>query len=103
MIEVGVALYRRDFPEVESSATLSSLLFSLPPKLFFSMPRITPDIADSRNVLGGPKDCVFKTNSSRTISRIDHCEEHQQPIQPHPSNRQVSRLVGYLDYPTDTC
>ena len=29
MIEVGVALYRRDFPGVESSATPSSLLFSV--------------------------------------------------------------------------
>ena len=103
MIEVGVALYRRDFPGVESSATPSSLLSSLLPKLFSSMPRITPDIVDSRNVLGGPKDRVFKTNSSRTISRIDHREEYQQPIQPYPSNRQVSRSAGYLDYPTDIC
>ena len=103
MIEVGVALYRRDFPGVESSATSSSLLFSLLPKLFFSMPRITPNIVDSHNVLGGPKDRVFKTNSQRTISRIDHREEHQQPIQPYPSNRQVGRSMGYLDYPTDTC
>ena len=31
MIEVGVALYRRDFPGVESSATPSSLLSSLLP------------------------------------------------------------------------
>ena len=31
MIEVGVALYRRDFPGVESSATSSSLLFFLLP------------------------------------------------------------------------
>ena len=88
MIEVGVALYRRDFPGVESSATPSSLLFSLLPN-FFIMPRVTPDIVDSRNVLGGPKDRVFKTNSMRTISRIDHREERQQPIQPYPSNRQV--------------
>ena len=29
MIEIGVALYRRDLPGVESSATPSSLLFSL--------------------------------------------------------------------------
>ena len=89
MIEVGVALYRRDFPGVESSATPSSLLSCLLPKLFFSMPRITPDIVDSRNVLGGPKDRVFKTNSMRTISRIDHREGYQQPIQPYPSNQQV--------------
>ena len=102
MIEIGIALYRRDFPEVESSATPSSLLFSLLPKLFFIMPHITPDIVDSRNVLGGPRDRVFKTNSSHTISRIDHRKEHQQPIQPYPSNRQVSRSAGYLDYPTDT-
>ena len=67
------------------------------------MPRITPDIVDSRNVLGGPKDRVFKTNSMRTISRIDHREERQQTIQPYPSNRQVGRSAGYLDYPTDTC
>ena len=103
MIKVGVALDRRDFPGVESSATPSLLLSSLLPKLFLSMPRITPDIVNSRNVLGGPKDRVFKTNLMRTISRIDHREEHQQPIQPYPSNRQVSRSVGYLDYPTDTC
>ena len=103
MIEVGVALYRRDFPGVESSATPSSLLFSLLPILFLSMPRITPDIVDSRNVLGGPKDRVFKTNSSCTISCIDHREEHQQPIQLYPSNRQVGRSAGYLDYPTDPC
>ena len=94
MIEVGVALYGRDFPGVESSATPSSPLFSLLPKLFFSMPHITPDIVDSRNVLGGPKDRVFKTNSSHTISHIDHREEYQQPIQPYPSNRQVGRSVG---------
>ena len=103
MIEVGVALYRRDFPGVESSAT--SKFASLLPtsKSCFSMPRITPDIVDSRNVLGGPRDRVFKTNSMRTISRIDHREERQQPIQPYPSNRQVSRLVGCLVHPTNTC
>ena len=89
VIEVGVALYRRDSLGVESSATPSSLLFFLLPKLFFSMPRVTPDIVDSRNVLGGPKDRVFKTNSMRTISRIDHREGYQQPIQPYPSNQQV--------------
>ena len=89
MIEVGVALYRRDFPGVESSATPSSLLFFLLPNSSFVMPRVTPDIVDSRNVLGGPRDRVFKTNSMRTISRIDHREEYQQPIQPYPSNQQV--------------
>ena len=88
MIKIGVALYRRDSPGVESSATPSSLLFYLQ-ILFFSMPRVTPDIVDSRNVLGGPRDRVFKTNSMRTISRIDHREGHQQPIQPYPSNQQV--------------
>ena len=89
MIETGVALYRRDLPGVESSATPSSLPLLLLLKLFASMPRITPDIVDSRNVLGGPKDRVFKTYSMRTISRIDHREGHQQPIQPYPSNQQV--------------
>ena len=89
MTEVGVALYRRDLPRVESSATPSSL-FPIPTsKSFFNMPRVTPDIVDSRNVLGGPKDRVFKTNSMRTISRIDHRKGHQQPIQPYPSNQQV--------------
>ena len=93
MIEVGVALYRRDFPGVKSSATPSSLLFSLLPNPSSAMPRITPDIVDSRNVLGGPKDRVFKTNSMRTISRIDHREGYQQPIQPYPSNQRV----GWVD------
>ena len=103
MIEVGVALYRRDFLGVKSSATPSSLFPFSTSKLFFNMPRITPDIVDSRNVLGGPKDRVFKTNSMHTISCIDHREEYQQPIQPYPSNQQVGRLAGYLGYPTDTC
>ena len=103
MIEVGVALYRRDFPGVEPSATPSSLLPSYSPTIFLSMPHITPDIVDSCNVLGGPKDHVFKTDSMRTISRIDHREEYQQPIQPYPSNRQVGRSAGYLNYPTNTC
>ena len=60
------------------------------------MPRVTPDIVDSRNVLGGPKDRVFKTNSMRTISRIDHREGYQQPIQPYPSNQQVGWVDGIL-------
>ena len=89
MIEVEVALYRRDFSRgrVLSNSKFASLLPTS--KLFFIMPRVTPDIVDSRNVLGGTKDRVFKTNTMRTISRIDHREGHQQPIQPYPSNQQV--------------
>ena len=61
------------------------------------MPRVTRDIVDSCDILGGPKDHVFKINTFRTISRIDHRKEHQQPIQPYPLNRQVGRLAGCLD------
>jgi len=60
MIEVGVALYRRDFPGVESSATPSSLLFSLLPNSSSSCLALLPILSTAATSLG-----VLRIASSR--------------------------------------